>query len=130
MHRETEAVRVHLKTLSPAERARLARQTEEDMRFPHHRGAEAQGGENEQKDGASLGGFLVSGEQGDHLPTTRGGKPDHQLMGAAWAALHEGYRGNKYAGPDKRAALEKLIQLYRREGLPLPGQTAPAGPER
>lgn len=41
-------------------------------------------------------------------------------MGAAWAALHEGYRGNQYKGPDKAVALEKLMALYRRERLPLP----------
>jgi len=35
--------------------------------------------------------------EGKHLPyTDESGKPDHNLMGAAWAALHGGYRGNKY----------------------------------
>jgi hypothetical protein len=29
-------------------------------------------------------------------------------MGAAWAALHGGYRGNKYEGPDRSAAIAKL----------------------
>lgn len=50
------------------------------------------------------------------------GKVDHRLMGAAWAALHEGYRGNKYAGPDKEKALEKLKALYDREGMAEPGE--------
>ena len=51
------------------------------------------------------------------------GKPDHTLMGAAWAALHGGYRGNKYEGPNKAEALKKLTALYRSEGMPLPGQS-------
>jgi len=37
-----------------------------------------------------------------------GGSLDHGLMGAAWAALHEGYRGNRYEGPNKQDALTKL----------------------
>lgn len=48
------------------------------------------------------------------------GKPDHRLMGAAWAALHGGYRGNKYQGPGKQEALAKLRRLYASEKLPLP----------
>lgn len=48
------------------------------------------------------------------------GKNDHRLMGAAWAALHEGYRGNKYAGPKKSEALSKLKGLYASEGIPTP----------
>lgn len=50
------------------------------------------------------------------------GKPDHTLMGAAWAALHGGYRGNKYQGPQKEEALRKLMALYHSEGIPLPGE--------
>ena len=51
---------------------------------------------------------LVSDKSGDHLPYTGDdGKPDHHLMGAAWAALHGGYRGNKYAGPDKAKAIDQ-----------------------
>jgi len=46
----------------------------------------------------------------------------HPLMGGAWGALHEGYRGNKYAGPDKEKALEKLKALYEREGMEEPGE--------
>ena len=49
------------------------------------------------------------------------GVPDHRLMGAAWAALHEGYRGNRYEGPDKEEAIAKLRRLYKREGLDPPG---------
>jgi phage head maturation protease len=49
------------------------------------------------------------------------GKPDHTLMGAAWAALHGGYRGNKYEGPGKQEAISKLTSLYNSEDLPTPG---------
>jgi len=52
------------------------------------------------------------------------GKPDHRLMGAAWAALHGGYRGNVYSGPNKEQAISKLTALYKREGLPTPGSVA------
>ncbi len=67
------------------------------------------------------GGYLVSGKDGDHLPTETDGKLDHHLMGAAWAALHGGYRGNKYAGPNKAEAITKLKKLYEREKMGLPG---------
>jgi anion-transporting ArsA/GET3 family ATPase len=43
-------------------------------------------------------------------------------MGAAWAALHEGYRGNKYEGPNKEEAITKLRNLYKREGLETPSK--------
>lgn len=57
----------------------------------------------------------------EHLPVTdENGKPDHHLMGAAWAALHEGYRGNKYEGPNKQKAIDKLKGMYKSEGMPLP----------
>ncbi len=55
-----------------------------------------------------------------HLQVKRNGKPDHGLMGGAWAALHGGYRGNQYSGPNKADALRKLIALYKSEGLPTP----------
>ena len=55
-----------------------------------------------------------------HLQVRRNGKPDHGLMGGAWAALHGGYRGNKYAGPNKEQALSKLRALYAAEKMPLP----------
>lgn len=48
------------------------------------------------------------------------GEPDHRLMGAAWAALHGGYRGNKYSGPNKDAAISKLAGMYRREKMDTP----------
>lgn len=50
------------------------------------------------------------------------GNPDHGLMGAAWAALNGGYRGNKYEGPEKQAALSKLKKLYGSEGMDLPAK--------
>lgn len=55
-----------------------------------------------------------------HLQVKKDGKPDHTLMGAAWAALHDGYRGNKYEGPDKGAAIEKLKKLYAAEEMDTP----------
>jgi len=51
------------------------------------------------------------------------GKPDHRLMGAAWAALHGGFRGNKYEGPGKEMAVAKLRALYGSEGMELPSHT-------
>lgn len=55
-----------------------------------------------------------------HLPVKSGGKPNHRLMGGAWAALHGGYRGQKYQGPDKAGALKRLMALYHSEKMPLP----------
>lgn len=55
-----------------------------------------------------------------HLPVMVKGKPDHRLMGAAWAALHGGYRGQKYAGPEKTQAISKLKSLYKKEGMEVP----------
>jgi hypothetical protein len=52
------------------------------------------------------------------------GRPDHRLMGAAWAALHGGYRGNKYEGPSKGDALAKLLLLYASEEMPTPYEQA------
>jgi hypothetical protein len=43
-------------------------------------------------------------------------------MGAAWAALHGGYRGNEYEGPGKEEAVAKLTALYESEGMDLPGE--------
>ena len=59
-----------------------------------------------------------------HLQVKKDGAPDHGLMGAAWAALHEGYRGNTYEGPNKQEAINKLKKLYEAEKQPLPGQSA------
>ena len=42
-------------------------------------------------------------------------------MGAAWATLHEGHRGNKYGGLGKSDAIAKLKKLYEREGMKAPG---------
>lgn len=50
------------------------------------------------------------------------GKVDPRLLGAAWAALHEGYRGNKYEGPGKEEAIAKLRRLYKAEGMTPPGE--------
>ncbi|HLI03855.1 MAG TPA: phage protease [Terriglobia bacterium] len=58
------------------------------------------------------------------------GKPDHRLMGAAWAALHKGYRGNKYEGPNKAEALRKLTAMYHAEGLDLPSETSSEDPRQ
>ncbi len=51
------------------------------------------------------------------------GKPDHRLMGAAWAALHSDHRGNKYEGPNKEEAIKKLTAMYKREGLDTPSKS-------
>jgi len=60
---------------------------------------------------------------GKHLPVTgEDGRPDHHLMGAAWAALHGGYRGNKYEGPDKEKAIAELTRMYKSEGMTLPNE--------
>lgn len=68
--------------------------------------------------------FLVSDKTGDHLPyTDASGNPDHRLMGAAWAALHGGYRGNKYDGPSKSAAVAKLTAVYKSEKMDTPQES-------
>lgn len=67
--------------------------------------------------------YLVSGKGGTHLPyTDAAGKPDHRLMGAAWASLHGGYRGNKYEGPNKVEAISKLASMYKREQMETPSE--------
>ena len=68
--------------------------------------------------------YLVTEPDGTtHLPyTDADGKPNHNLMGAAWAALHGGYRGNKYGGPDKDKAIAHLTSIYHSEGMDLPGK--------
>lgn len=50
------------------------------------------------------------------------GNPDHRLMGAAWAALHGGYRGNRYQGPNKQQAIAKLRRMYAAEDMTPPGE--------
>jgi hypothetical protein len=57
-----------------------------------------------------------------HLQVKRNGRPDHGLMGSAWAALHGGFRGNTYAGPNKTDALAKLKRLYAAEKMELPAE--------
>lgn len=64
---------------------------------------------------------------GQHLPyTDESGKPNHRLMGAAWAALHGGYRGNKYSGPGKEQAIAHLKEIYHSEGMEPPSEKAAA----
>ena len=50
------------------------------------------------------------------------GKPDHRLMGGAWAALHGGYRGNIYEGPGKQEAIRKLRAMYASEEMDMPSE--------
>ncbi|MGC9995221.1 MAG: phage protease [Terriglobia bacterium] len=79
---------------------------------------------------ASLKQYLIVDENGKgHLPVrdTPDGPLNHHLMGAAWAALHGGYRGNSYEGPGKNAAIEKLKALYRAEGMDMPDAKAAGG---
>ena len=66
--------------------------------------------------------YLVVEQDGTrHLPVTDdNGRPDHHLMGSAWAALHSGFRGNEYEGPNKADAIRKLAAMYKAEGMPLP----------
>ena len=69
--------------------------------------------------------YLVSVDGKDHLPVTGSdGKPDHGLMGDAWAALHGDYRGNPYQGPNKQAAIAKLTAMYKSEGMDTPGTSS------
>lgn len=64
--------------------------------------------------------FLVTDKDGSgHLPVD-----DARHMGAAWAALHGGYRGNKYSGPDKAKAIAKLKALYKSRGMDTPKESA------
>jgi hypothetical protein len=81
-----------------------------------------------EADSDNPGNYLVVGDPQKkstwHLPVKSGGTPNHRLMGAAWAALTNpnGYRGNRYQGPNAGAALSELKALYKSEGLPLPGE--------
>jgi hypothetical protein len=69
--------------------------------------------------------YLVHDDKGNgHLPVSdEDGTINHRLMGAAWAALHGGYRGNQYEGPGKSEAIAKLKKLYESEGMELPSET-------
>ena len=73
--------------------------------------------------------YLVTDSDGKkHLPYTgEDGKPNHRLMGAAWAALHGGYRGNKYEGEDKSDAIARLKRIYEREGMTPPNEKVRKG---
>jgi len=53
------------------------------------------------------------------------GEVDHRLMGAAWAALHGGYRGNRYEGPGKQEAIAKLTRLYASQDMETPKEITP-----
>jgi hypothetical protein len=65
--------------------------------------------------------YLAKAGDAQHLPVTDdAGKPDPRLMGAAWAALHGGYRGNKYTGPGKAKAIAKLKAMYKKENMDTP----------
>lgn len=59
-----------------------------------------------------------------HLQVKDGGTPNHRLMGAAFAALHSGFRGNKYEGPGKAEAIKKLKALYKSEDMEVPAESA------
>lgn len=79
------------------------------------------------KDGLPASAFLVVEDPEKvttwHLPVRdASGKPDHRLMGAAWAALHGGYRGQKYQGPGKAEAVSKLKKMYESEDMPVSGK--------
>lgn len=54
------------------------------------------------------------------------GEVDRRLMGAAWAALHDGYRGNVYEGDGKQEAVAALKKLYDEVGAALPTATTTA----
>lgn len=59
-----------------------------------------------------------------HLPVKNtDGTADRRRMGAAHAALLDpkGYRGKKYAGPNKEEAISKLRKLYESEDMSVPG---------
>lgn len=48
------------------------------------------------------------------LPVKVNGELDRRLMGAAWAALHKGFRGQKFEGPSKQEAIDRLKKFYKR----------------
>ena len=43
-------------------------------------------------------------------------------MPSDWSALHSGFRGNKYEGPNKEAAISKLKDMYKAEGMETPAE--------
>ena len=58
-----------------------------------------------------------------HLQVKESGKPNHTLMGGAYAALESpgGHRGQKYEGASKAEAVKKLKALYNSEKMDWPG---------
>lgn len=50
------------------------------------------------------------------------GNLDWRRIGAAYAALTVGFRGNKYSGPNKEELLRKVKKLYEEHGKPLPSE--------
>jgi len=72
------------------------------------------------------GDFLVVGDEDKpstwNLPVKIDGKPDRKLAGQAWAALFnpDGFRGNKYEGPNIASAKRKLKALYKAEDWETP----------
>ncbi len=56
-----------------------------------------------------------------HLPVRSGGSPNHNLMGAAYAALTSNHRGHSYQGPNSGGALSQLHSMYRSEKMKWPG---------
>lgn len=68
-----------------------------------------------------------------HLPyKTCSGELDWRRLGAAYAALTKGYRGQKYKGPNAEEALRKVIEIYKENNRPLPDKnvdTSRAVPE-
>lgn len=84
---------------------------------------------SEQDGDHPCGHYLVAEDESSpstwHLRVrNKSGDPDHTLMGAAWAALHGGYRGNKYQGPNRDAALSKLKALYKSEKMDTPSEAS------
>jgi hypothetical protein len=82
------------------------------------------------QDALSDGDFLVvttgaSGRKERHLPITKvpGGAPNHDICGAAWAALTSNHRGEPYMGPGKGGALAKLRGIYKSQGWPIPHES-------
>ena len=57
-----------------------------------------------------------------HLPVKVMGRPNRKLAGQAWAALFSpnGFRGQKYEGPDPSGAKRKLRALYKAQGWETP----------
>jgi len=58
-----------------------------------------------------------------HLPVKVNGKPNHNLMRSARAALTSNFRGHSYAGPKKGSALAKLKRLYASEKMKWESET-------